>query len=94
MSLECLLLDLDEALVVFAGVVGQELVQVHLLLLVLLLSISVTARGVLSQHVREAGGGAVRIVVTQRLLGRLKGGGAGQAACTRPNTAILLLKCI
>jgi hypothetical protein len=91
-----LLLDLLEALIVLAGVVGQKLVQVHLLLLLLFLLLhrgdALPAHRVLSRRIPEAGlGGPARVGVAQRLLRRLECSGAGQAAGPRPNSAVFLL---
>jgi hypothetical protein len=97
---KALLLYLLEALVVLAGVVGQKLVQVHLLLLFLLLvphhrGGALPAHRVLLRPIPEAGlGGSARVGVAQRLLRRLERGGAGQAAGPRPDATVFLLRII
>jgi hypothetical protein len=90
-----LLLDLLEALIILAGVVGQKLVQVHLLLLLLFLvphhrGDALPAHRVLSRRIR--GLGPARVGIAQRLLRRLECGGAGQAPGPRPDAAVLLLR--
>jgi hypothetical protein len=92
-----LLLYLLEALIILAGVVGQKLVEVHLLLLFLLLvphhrGGALPAHRVLSRPIPEAG--PARVGVAQRLLRRLERGGAGQAPGPRPNSAVFLLMMI
>ena len=91
MLLFFLLLQLGEALVVLAGVVGHKLVQVVLLLLLHL---------VVACLVRVAGGAirlvraAARIGFPARFFGRFKGGRTGETSariCAGPTSAVLFL---
>ena len=85
------LLDLIEALIVLASVIGQKLVQVKFFPLSLVILLNRVTVNAISRKIGKAGGGPARVRVTQRLLWCLESGRTGQSACARPDAAVLLL---